>query len=130
MSGVNQTLSVEEATDALADAITTDERFTTWKQATAALEQDSGMTELMAQYQPLAQKAKDARHGGPAINDEEVQELETIKKQIEANELFIRHHETTAVLLDMLRGINQGLSGKVGLDFAAATAQRGPGCRG
>jgi cell fate (sporulation/competence/biofilm development) regulator YlbF (YheA/YmcA/DUF963 family) len=130
MTDTKQNMRVEEATEALADAITSDERFVVWQQVNSAMEQDAEMAGLMQQYQSLAARAKDSRHGGPVISEEDIRQLESVKKAIESNELFTRHHETTGAVLEMLKEVNQALSARVGLDFAAATAQKGPGCRG
>lgn len=130
MTDTKQAVSVEEATEILGDALQNDPRFIEWRAATTALEQDPAMTELMGNYKSLAQKAKDSRHGGPQLSDEEAAEVAKVQKTIQENDLFIKHHETTGVLLEMLRDLNQGISEKIGLDFAAASVKRPASCTG
>jgi cell fate (sporulation/competence/biofilm development) regulator YlbF (YheA/YmcA/DUF963 family) len=116
---------VTEAAKALATALKSDDRYTAWRDTSAAFEQNEGLKNLMMQFQQLAQKAQMAQQGGQPLTNEEVAEITDVQKTLQDDVLFMKHNKVTAELLELLDTANQAVSAEIGLDFAANAAHQG-----
>lgn len=115
---------VTEAARALATALKSDERYSAWRETSAAFEQNEQLKDLMTQFQQLAQKAQVAQQGGQPLSNEEVAEITSVQKTLQDDILFMKHNKVTAELLELLHNANQTVSSEIGLDFAANAAHR------
>ncbi len=123
------TQAIENAARELAGALQADPRWSAWREARIAAEQDAKLGALMERYSQLSHKAHEGQ-AAARLSDEEMLELGALQDTIQQNEAFIRRDEASDALIALLREADGALSEALGVDFAANAAPRSSCCGG
>ncbi len=121
-------LDLTGAVEALAAAIQFVPCWRTWHDAQEAMDQDPEMGAMLARYQGLARRRQLAAMQGHRQAYQELLEMGELEQKITDCELFRRRNEAMADLTKFLVEVNEMLSERIEIDFAATAAPRGSCC--
>ncbi len=121
-------LDLAGAVEALAAAIQSMPCWQAWHNAQEALEQDPETGAMLVRYRELAQLRQQAALQGRRQSYQELLELGELERKITDCDLFRRRNGAMADLREFLVEVNDMLSERIEIDFAAAAAPRRSCC--
>ncbi|MBI2839315.1 MAG: hypothetical protein HYX75_13445 [Acidobacteria bacterium] len=101
-----------------------------WVEANDKFERDGTLQGLLQRHEQIASRFRVARAAGRGLSGVLTSELVRVEEKVRGNENFRRREESFEVLARVMRQINQMLSPRLGLDFAALAAPPRGGCCG